>query len=97
MSARRLGFRIAEEQPDLGMKDPVVAVESQDVVAVLIDYPPGDVTLTIEAIDVHDHSLAQQHLQQPGRGGDFIGFLNGGDLRQDEALVTAPGGRHVRC
>src|SRR4051812_501538 len=96
MSARRLGFRIVEEQPDISMKCPLVALEGQDVVAVLIDDPPGDVTLTIEGVDGHDRSLQRQHLQQPGHGGDFIGFRVGGDLRQDEALVTAPGGDHMQ-
>src|SRR3954454_1751894 len=65
MSARRLGFRIVEEQPDISMKCPLVALEGHDVVAVLIDDPPGDVALTIEGIDGHDRSLQRQHLQQP--------------------------------
>src|SRR5688500_7252245 len=87
MSACRLGFRIVEEQPDIGMKSPLVTLEGQDVVAVLIDDPPGDVTLAIEG--GHDRSLERQHLQQLGHGGDFIGFRSGGDLRQDEALPQA--------
>src|SRR3954468_16168301 len=78
------------------MKSSLVALEGQDVVAVLIDDLSGDVTLAVEGIDGHDRSLERQHLQQLGHGGDLIGFRLGGDLGQDEALVTAPGGDHVQ-
>ena len=73
-----------------------VPFEGQDVVATLIDDLPGDVTLTIEGVDGHDRSLERQHFQQPGHGGNFIGFGVGGNLRQDQALLTAPSGHHVQ-
>src|SRR5688572_29310481 len=47
------------------MKRPLVALEGQDVVAVLIDDLPGDVTLAVEGIDGHDRSLERQHPRQP--------------------------------
>lgn len=93
---RRSGFGIVEEQRDIAMQGSLVSFEGQDIVAALIDDPPGDVALTVEGIDGHDRSLQRQHFQQLGHGGDLVGFFVSGDLRQDEALIAAPGGDHVQ-
>ncbi|MCC2690741.1 MAG: hypothetical protein K0S21_3544, partial [Rhizobiaceae bacterium] len=42
---RRSGFGIVEEQRDIAMQGSLVSFEGQDIVAALIDDPPGDVAL----------------------------------------------------
>lgn len=52
--------------------------------------------MAVEGIDRHDGAVERQHLQQLGDGGDLVGLGIGGNLREHEALIAAPGADHVQ-
>ena len=78
------------------MQRALVALQRQDIVAALIDDLLGDVALAVERVDGHDRALEREHLQQLRHRGDLVGLGVGGDLRQHQALLAAPGADHVQ-
>ena len=50
-------MRILQEQADVGMKRPLVALERQRIITILADDLPGDVPLAIKRIDSDDGPL----------------------------------------
>jgi hypothetical protein len=65
-------------------------------VAVLLDDLPGDLALAIERVDGHDTALKPEHLQQFRHRRDLIRLGVGGNLRQHQPLLAAPGRHHVQ-
>ena len=78
------------------MQRALIAFQRQHVVAALIDDLPGNLALTVERISGHDGAFEGQHLQQLRHRGDLVRLGLGGDLRQDQPLLTAPGADHVQ-
>jgi hypothetical protein len=50
-------LRVVQEQDHIGVQRGLVALESQSIVAALIDDLAGDVALAVERIGGHDHAL----------------------------------------
>jgi hypothetical protein len=92
----RLAVRIVEEQTDIGVQRALVSFERQGIVATLIDDLLGDVALAVERVDGHDCVLESKQFQELGHCGDFVRVGVGGDLREHEALIAAPGADHVQ-
>jgi hypothetical protein len=91
-----LGGRVVEIGADIVMQRVLVALQSQRVIAALIDDLLGDRALAVQRIGRHDGAFQRQHLQQRRHGGDFIGLGIGRNLSQHQALFAAPGTDHVQ-
>ena len=50
-------LRVVQEQDGIGVQRALVALESQSIVAALIDDLAGDVALAVERVGGHDRAL----------------------------------------
>jgi hypothetical protein len=78
------------------MQARLITFQRQHVVAALLDDLLGDLALAVERVHGNDAALERQHLRQSWYGGDLIGLSVGGDLRQHQAVLAAPGRDHVQ-
>jgi hypothetical protein len=69
------------------MQARLVPLQSQVVVATLVNDLLGDLTLAVQRIDGHDGAFERQHLQQLRHRSDFVGLRVSGDLCQHQALL----------
>ena len=91
-----LACGIVEISADIIVERALIALQSQRIVATLIDDLLSDRTLAVQRVGGHDRALQRQHLQQRRHGGDLVGLGVRGDLRQHHALLAAPGADHVQ-
>ena len=89
-------WRDHRETAHVAMQRSLVALQRQGIVAALIDDLLGDGALAIERVGGHDRPFQRQHLQQLRHRGDLVRFRIGGDLRQHQPLLAAPGADHVQ-
>src|SRR4051795_9908177 len=78
------------------MQRPLVALESQNIVAALVNDLPGDGALAGQGGERPDGGLEGQHVPQFWDGSNFVGLGLGRDLCQDKALIPSPGADHVQ-
>jgi hypothetical protein len=76
---------------------PLIALEGQDVVGLLLQDLLGDIALTAHGVDRYDGAFDLQHLKQARDGHDLIGFLSRFDLAQHKTLAGGEGRNHVDC
>ena len=81
---------IVEKQHDVAMQRFLIALQSQSIVAALIDDLPGDGALTVERVGGHDRPFQRQHFQKFRHGVDFFRLGVRGDLRQRLSLIRNP-------
>src|SRR4051794_30730264 len=89
--ARLLGH----EEFDILAQRALVAFQGEDVIGLLIEDCPGDVTLTADRVNGHDSAFESHQVEQLRNGDDLVGFLRHLDLPEHEALARREGGDHV--
>jgi hypothetical protein len=82
---------IIQIQAHILVQSALVSFQGQHIVATLFHNLFGDRALAIQRIDGHNCPLQRQHFQQLRYGGNLVRFLVGGDLRQNQASLAAPG------
>ena len=76
---------------------PLIALEDQDVVGLLLQDLLGDIALAAMASTVTMAPFDLQHLEQARDGHNLIGFLSRFDLAQHKTLAGGEGRNHVDC
>ncbi len=87
--------RRGEAHLDILLQCPLIAFESQHIVAPLVEDLLGNRPLAAHGVDGHDTASDGQLLQEFGQGGDLIGFRVDGDLGEDQPVRCRPGTHHM--
>ena len=66
------GFLLGDEHLDVVAQGPLVALEGENVVGLLVDDRLGDVALISHGVDCHDGALDRHHLQELRDRDDFV-------------------------
>src|SRR4051812_34565269 len=86
-----LAGRIIEKPHDIVMQRGLVGLQGQRVITALVRDLLGYATLAVERIRGDNRAFQRQHRRQFRHRGDLVRLGVGGDLSQDQALLTAPG------
>ncbi len=80
------GSLLVCEQFDILAQRPLVALQRQDVVGLLVDDLPRNLALASDRIDGDDGALDRQHVEQGGNGDNLARLVADLGLRQHETL-----------
>ena len=78
------------------MRDRVIGLQSQQIVAPACQDPLGDRGLTPHSVQRHDAVLQGELIQQRRNGGDLVGLAINAALAKHQALLTGPGAHQVQ-
>jgi hypothetical protein len=82
-----LAFCSAANTPTSSRNVPLIALERDDVIGLLVDDFPGDAALTPHRVYGDDGAFDRHHVEQGRNGDNLIGFFRYRDLPHDETLA----------
>ncbi len=82
---------------DILIQGPLIVFECEGIVSFLLDDLSRNRPLHPHCINRYNTTFKDKELQNFGNGGNLIGFLIHGDLRQNHPVFTGPGAYHMQC
>jgi hypothetical protein len=91
--------RVLEITFDIGFERGLIALQSEEIIGVVVDDLVGDFDLAAHGVDGDERAFelsgVGELVEQLGDGGDFIGLFWNGKLRQSQAGVGGVGAQRM--